>query len=283
MDAPRSTATEGQNSAELVAQGSGGSSPQPEKFTVSVQDFTGPFDLLLTLVAKHQLDVTIMALAEVTDDFLAYLDSWPDLAQATEFLVIAATLLDIKTARLLPDGQVSATEDLELLEARDLLFSRLLQYRAFKEASFEVSAKIEEARGHLPAQVPLNPNLRKAVPQVHDPIDPIRLARIAAEAIFAAPPAVLVSHLHDPLVSVSEQVAILEERIRKYGHTSFRRLVEDADTTALIVSRFLAILDLFRQGVIRFTQIEPLGDLTISWRQERDRNEENSTQEETWD
>lgn len=241
--------------------------PAPEEnptFEVNTPEYTGPFHLLADLVAKRKLDITAFALAEVTSDFLAYIAKFPSLSQATEFLVIAATLLDIKAARLLP-GMVETEEDLELLEAQDLLISRLIQYQTYKEASGFIEEHWDEyatAMGRVPGAEPL---LKGVLASLKTTIDPEDLARRAAGAIFSAPPQVLVAHLHDPLVSVTEQTEVLTERLSRAGSLTFRQLVADAKTLPVIISRFLALLDMYRSGSLTFDQETPLGKLVITW------------------
>lgn len=237
-------------------------------FEVAVEGFTGPFDLLLSLIAKHRLDVTEIALAEVTDEFIAHLRGpagW-DLSRASEFLVVAATLLDLKAARLLPRGDVEDADDLELLEARDLLFARLLQYRAYKEAAAHLGGLWHEQGLSRPRAVQLEPHLAALLPELVVRVGPERLAQLAARALSARPaPGVDLTHLHTPVVSVREQAADIVDRLRRVHRTTFRDLTADADGTAVVVARFLALLELFKEGVLGFEQTVALGDLTIRW------------------
>ncbi|MGO1509426.1 MAG: segregation and condensation protein A [Actinomycetaceae bacterium] len=238
-------------------------------FSVVLDNFSGPFDLLLSLISKHRLDVTEVALARVTDEFIAYLaaaDVW-DLDEASEFVVVAATLLDLKAARLLPRGEVEDAEDLALLEARDLLFARLLQYRAYKSVSEDLAEAWERGARSWPRSVPLEPHLAALLPELVWSVGPHDLARLAASAMAGrpAPPGVGVDHLHDPLVPVPGQAALLVDRLRRGRTLTFRRLVDDAPTTGHVVSRFLALLELFRQGAVAFEQAEALAELTVRW------------------
>ena len=241
----------------------------PPAFEVRLENFTGPFDLLLSLIAAHKMDVTEVALAVVTDDFIAYIraqESW-DLSQASEFLVVGATLLDLKAARLLPRGEVEEAEDLELLEARDLLFARLLQYRAFKQAAGDLQERFERADQRFGRDVPLEPHLAALLPELVMQVGPEDLARRAAAALAPrpVPPGVDLHHLHAPVVSVAEQAAQITDLLRRLRHASFRALTEDAETTTMVVARFLALLELYRQGAVGFDQAGPLGDLTVHW------------------
>ena len=238
-------------------------------FSVTVGSFEGPFDLLLQLISKHKLEVTELALHIVTDEFIAHLRAqgpeW-DLDETTEFLVVAATLLDLKAARLLPSGEVEDEEDLALLEARDLLFARLLQYRAYKEVSALFAERMARAGRQVPRTVGLEPHFADLLPEVVLGLGPDAFAALAAKALTPrVEPEVSVSHLHVPLVSVREQAAIIVGRLRRQRTATFRALVSDAATTMVVIGRFLALLELFREGSVSFEQVAPLGDLTIRW------------------
>ncbi|MGN8245633.1 segregation and condensation protein A [Cellulomonas soli] len=245
-------------------------------FDVHLDNFSGPFDLLLGLIAKHKLDITEVALARVTDEFIAHIRAaeraadggtgW-DLGQASEFLVVAATLLDLKAARLLPSAEVEDAEDLELLEARDLLFARLLQYRAYKVVAADLGERLATEGRRFPRLVQLEPQLAALLPELVWQIGAEQLAAMAAQALAPrpAPPGVDVSHLHAPPVSVREQAALLVGRLRHGGATSFRALTADAGSTIVVVARFLALLELFREGAVGFDQMTPLGELTVRW------------------
>ena len=243
--------------------------PAAVPFQVHLDVFEGPFDLLLGLLAKHQLDVTEVALSRVTDEFIAHLRAHGgdfDLDQASEFLVVAATLLDLKAARLLPSGQVEDEDDLALLEARDLLFARLLQYRAYKEVAGILAARFLEESRRFPRSVSLEPRFASLLPEVLLGLGPVEFASLAGRALVPKPvPQLPVSHLHAPLVSVREQAVLLAERLRTMGSTTFRTLTDDTDSTLLVVARFLALLDLYRDGVVSFEQVAPLGELYVRW------------------
>jgi segregation and condensation protein A len=241
-------------------------------FSVHLSNFDGPFDLLLQLISRHKLDITEVSLSLVTDEFIAYIRSlevsgqgW-QLDQATEFLVVAATLLDLKAARLLPSGEVEDEEDLALLEARDILFARLLQYRAFKEIAASFQTMIEAADKSFPRVVALDPALAALLPEVLIGVGPERFASIAERVLTPkSPPVVAIEHLHMALVSVSAQSKLVVEALRHSKTMSFRSLCHDADSTMVVVARFLALLDLYRQGNLRFNQVMALGELQISW------------------
>ncbi len=241
-------------------------------FEVHLDVFSGPFELLLGLIAKHKLDVTEIALARVTDEFVAYIraaqaadDEW-DLSQASEFVLIAATLLDLKAARLLPSAREDDEEDLALIEARDLLFARLLQYRAFKQVADELRLRMEGAGRIFARDVGVEERFASLLPELILNLTPEQLAMIAGRAMIPKPaPTVGVGHLHAPQVSVREQASIVVQRLRERGSVTFRDLVSDADSTLVIVARFLALLELFRDTVVALEQQEALGELTVRW------------------
>lgn len=235
-------------------------------FSVNLDVFEGPFDLLLSLISKRKLDITEVALSKVTDEFLAYIKGFDgDLEKTTQFLVVAATLLDLKTARLLPQGDVEDEEDLALLEARDLLFARLMQYRAFKQAAAQFAQRLSAEGRRYPRSVSLDPRFAEVLPEVIVSVGPHELARLAAAALEPKPiPIVSLSHLHAPQVSVREQVHLLVDRLRRERSVTFRALVADADVPTT-VARFLAVLELFREGAVTFEQASPLGDLHLRW------------------
>lgn len=242
-------------------------------FEVHLENFSGPFDLLLGLISKHKLDITEIALAKVTDEFIAHIRAeqakgeagW-DLSQASEFLLVAATLLDLKAARLLPQLSPEDEEDLALIEARDLLFARLLQYRAFKDIAHTFGERMATAGRMTPRQAGIEPQFAKLLPELIWSVTPEQLAMIAARALTPkTPDTVGLAHLHAPAVSVREQATIIGERLRRERVASFRTLVRDADNTLVIVARFLALLELFREASISFEQAEALGELTVRW------------------
>jgi segregation and condensation protein A len=241
-------------------------------FSVHLANFDGPFDLLLQLISRHKMDVTEVSLSIVTDEFISFIraleesgQGW-ELEQATEFLVVAATLLDLKAARLLPSGDVEDEEDLALLEARDLLFARLLQYRAFKEIAATFSERIAAADKSFARVVSLDPALASLLPEVLIGVGAQRFAAIAERVLTPkVAPVVAVQHLHTSLVSVAEESRMVVEALRHSKSLNFRNLIADADSTLVVVARFLALLDLYRQGVLRFDQVIALGELQITW------------------
>ena len=238
-------------------------------FEVRLDNFEGPFDLLLSLIAKHKLDITEVALSQVTDEFIAHVKAlgpvW-DLEETTSFLLVAATLLDLKAARLLPRGDVEDEEDLALLEARDLLFARLLQYKAFKQVAAVFGERLgNEARRH-PRAVGLEERFANLLPDVLIGIGLSEFAQMAARAMEPKPVLeVSLDHIHTHQVSVREQASLIAERLRRHGTMTFRALCGDAEDKLTRVARFLALLELFREAAVSFDQLTPLGELTVRW------------------
>lgn len=235
------------------------------KFVVNLENFSGPFDLLLGLISKRQLAITEVSLAQVTDDFISHMKREPDLSQTSEFLVVAATLLDMKARSLLPHDEDDLDEDWEYLEARDLLFSRLLQYRAFKQVAAVFGGLWEANASRYPRDVSLEPKFASLLPRLAWSATPEQLARLAADALSRKPPTVVTTHLHDPLVPVRPQAEYLLDRLKQVGKATFVELCDTAADLNTVVSRFLAILDLYREGVVRFHQNKPLTPLLIEW------------------
>ena len=239
-------------------------------FQVKLSNFEGPFDLLLQLIGKHKLDVTEIALHKVTDEFIAYIramgDDW-DLGETSEFLLVAATLLDLKAARLLPAADVEDEEDLALLEARDLLFARLLQYKAFKEAASHIAELEGVGVRRYPRAVSLEERYAEALPDLVLGIGADRLLKLALKALTPkpGPPQVSIAHIHQVRVSVREHAGILRDRLQRAGVATFTLLTADCENTLEIVARFLALLELYREGLVAFDQPEALGELTVRW------------------
>ena len=245
---------------------------QSSGFQVKLTNFDGPFDLLLSLIAKHQMEITEVALATVTDEFINYIKEMEtsadgvDLDQTTEFLVVAATLLDLKAAKLLPSGQIDDEEDLALLEARDLLFARLLQYRAFKEIATIFATRIDAEEHYFARTVALEPKYAQLLPEVLIGVTPDRFAAVANRVLVPKrAPIFSIDHIHRPLISVADEANRVVAMLRQRGSATFRSLVADADNTLVVIARFLAILELYKDSLIRFEQIVALGELHITW------------------
>ena len=241
-------------------------------FQVQLENFEGPFDLLLNLIGRHEMDITQVALAKVTDEFLSYvrqLDSDQELESASEFLVVAATLLDMKLASLLPQGEVVDSEDIALLEARDLLFARLLQYRAFKEIASWFTTAMDLESNRIPRAVRLEEQYRNLRPELQWHATAEEFAAIAQLAFTPKEiPSVGLTHLHAPRVSIREQSAILVGRLRQSGKLSFRELISDCADRAEFVARFLGVLELYRIGAVAVNQEDPFGEILVSWESE---------------
>ncbi|WP_327655029.1 segregation and condensation protein A [Streptomyces sp. NBC_00483] len=279
---PKAGAAEPDDAAGRGAESGGGAEAEAEvgsregaadvddgKFKVRLDNFEGPFDLLLQLISKHKLDVTEVALSKVTDEFMAHIRAmgtdW-DLDQTTEFLVVAATLLDLKAARLLPTAEVEDEADLALLEARDLLFARLLQYRAYKQIADIFSGRMEDEARRYPRTVGLEPHHAELLPDVVINIGAEGFAKLAVKAMQPKPePQVYVEHIHAPLVSVQEQAQFVVARLKEVGEARFRELVADTDDTLTVVARFLALLELYREKAVGLEQETPLGELIVRW------------------
>ncbi|MGP3535160.1 segregation and condensation protein A [Microbacterium sp. RD1] len=244
-----------------------------EGFRVSLDVFDGPFDLLLSLISQRELDITEVALSAVTDEFIAYLRALgPDahLDETSQFLVVAATLLDMKVVGLLPQGELVDAESVALLEARDLLFARLLQYRAFKQVSSWFAERLQsEDRRHTRA-VRLEEKYRNAAPDLVWTLSADDFAALALLAFAAKEiPHVGLDHLHAPLVSIREQAAVVVTLLRNAGSLTFRDLIAGVAQTGVVVARFLSVLELYRHAALSFEQVEPLGELTLRWTAER--------------
>jgi len=243
-------------------------------FEVRLDNFEGPFDLLLSLIAKHKLDITEVSLSRVTDEFIEHVKAggspdnpaqW-DLEQTTSFLLVAATLLDLKAARLLPQGDIEDEEDLALLEARDLLFARLLQYRAFKQVAAVLETRLAAESKRHPRSVGLEERFAGLLPEVLIGIGLDQFAQLAAKALEPKPVLELsLQHIHAAKVSVREQAALVVDRLRRAGTMTFRALCGDSPDRLTTVARFLSLLELFREGAVAFDQVTPLGELTVRW------------------
>jgi segregation and condensation protein A len=261
------------NAVELGGTNAGPLDPAEDTentgFSVNLSNFNGPFDLLLSLISKHEMDITEVSLSRVTDEFISYLrglNSDEELDQASEFLVVAATLLDLKVAGLLPQGELVDAEDVALLEARDLLFARLLQYRAFKESAQWFSGQLDSESTRHFRSVRLEEKYRRQTPELVWTLTVEDFAALAALAFAPRElPTVGLDHLHAPLVSIREQAAHVVALLRSGEPMTFRQLIAGANLKGVIIARFLAVLELYRQGSIGYDQLEPLGELTLHW------------------
>ncbi|VEI12415.1 segregation and condensation protein A [Trueperella bialowiezensis] len=236
-----------------------------DSFAVDLDVFSGPFEVLLSLISRKKLDVTEVSLAEVTDEFIEFVRAQDeaDLSQMSQFVVVAATLLDMKAARLLPRDEEDDDADLEILEARDLLFAKLLQYKAFKEVAQELAVTLGVQSLAVPRDVPMEEHFRSMLPEVELRIGLSDLAMLAARAMTRTPAEVTFDHMHDPLVPVESQVAHLRQVLVVGDKVSFTQLCADARSVAMVVSRFLAVLDMLRAGEILVEQDGPLTTLYV--------------------
>ncbi|MBJ2328175.1 segregation/condensation protein A [Schaalia cardiffensis] len=241
-----------------------------DDFTVVLDVFEGPFDLLLQLIARKRLDITEVALSEVTDEFLAHMKVFPDLSRTSEFLVVAATLLHMKSVSLLPRTEVDSDISREDLEARDLLFSRLLQYRAFKGASEKIKEALDMNADFIPRQAPLEKHFAALLPELIWTLSPEDLAITAAHALSSKDPEVVTTHLHDPVVPVRDQAILVAERLKAAEALTFHELIADAESARVVVSRFLAVLELYRRHALDVNQDEPLAELELVWTGDED-------------
>lgn len=240
-----------------------------QAFRVSLEVFEGPFDLLLSLISKHELDIVDVSLTQVTNEFISRvseLTAQGRLGEVSSFLVMSATLLDIKIASLLPRGEVVDPEDVALLETRDLLLARLLQYRAFKGAAEWIASRLASEGNRIVRAAPLDPQFRKQRAESPWQITPADFAGYAIAAFTRdTSPGLSVEHLHAPRVSIREQTGIIVSRLRRQGKLTFTELISDAQTTGEVVARFLGVLELFRNDAVMFEQVEPLGPLSVAW------------------
>jgi len=246
--------------------------PQTERrgqFEVHLSNFEGPFDLLLQLISRHKMDITEVSLSKVTVEFVAHIKraggAW-DLEQTSQFVLVAATLLDLKAARLIPSGEVDDPEDLALLEARDLLFARLLQYRAFKQVAAFIAGRLDQQGRRYPRAVGLEARFAALLPEVTIGVTPERFAALAAKVMLPRQAAVLsLAHLHGSQVNVRDEAVVVVDRLRRARSLTFRALTGDSPDLITTVCRFLALLELFCEGAVAFEQLTPLGELTIRW------------------
>ncbi len=242
---------------------------EPVGFALDIDGFSGPFDLLLRLISRHEFDIVELSIATVTDEFIGYvrhLDKLGRLEESSEFIGVAATLLDIKVAQLLPRGEVVDPEDVALLEARDLLFARLLQYRAFKKAAEWIALQLLSESGRHAREVPLDLGAYTTVPEIQIPLSAEDFAALALAALTPKEiPSIGLTHLHAPAVSIREQAALIVSTLRRRGHASFGELIADTTVRGEVVARFIAVLELYRASAVSFDQSEPLGPLDVRW------------------
>jgi segregation and condensation protein A len=240
-------------------------------YEVQTPVFEGPFDLLLHLIMREQVDLYEIPLARIVDAYLAELERLSggnlDLDVATEFLLIAATLVELKARRLLPDlddGDVD--EELALWEERDLLLARLLEAKTFKDAAAALATLAEGADRSLPRRAGLEERFHSLAPDLLAGVTPADLKRAFLRAVAPRPvPTVDTSHLHVSAASVDDAVAELVDELPRAGAIGFRRLTAALVDRLDVVVRFLAVLELFKQGLVELDQADAFGDITVSW------------------
>ncbi|MCU1489423.1 MAG: scpA [Acidimicrobiaceae bacterium] len=240
-------------------------------YEVHLEVFDGPFDLLLQLITAQQVDLYEIQLCDIVDAFLAELARLEalDLELATEFLLIAATLIELKIRRLLPGSDdVDLDEELALFEARDYLLARLVECKTFSGAA-QALALLEEASGHRVARR-AGPDERFAglQPDLLASLRPEQLRRAAFKALAGrpAPSPVSTAHVHDDEVSVASTIVGLAERLSGEGRTTFRELTASAPSTAHVVACFLALLELYKRELVELDQAATFGELGVVWR-----------------
>jgi len=235
-------------------------------YQVHLEVFEGPFDLLLQLIAKRKLDITEVDLADITSDFLASLGDLADLdlETATRFLVIAATLIELKAARLLPRDERDELEDL-LGETRDLLYARLLEYRAFRQLADLVATRLEQHAIYLGRDAPLDAPWRSLVPDAPLDLSVDDLARMAALATRPRPePVVEFGHIRRTFISIQDAATSVLDRLGAPGGSSvFSRLITGRTRGDAVVF-FLALLELYKLGHLELEQPDHHADLTVS-------------------
>lgn len=252
--------------------GNEGYQPEITGFTIVLNNFEGPYDLLLNLIGARKLDITEIALAEVTDEFIEYvrlLGETAQLDEVTEFLVTAATLLALKTQRLLPRSGEDEEEDLKLLSSRDLLFARLLQYRAYQQVADRFEEWQTNARRRYPRAVGMEDQFLDLMPPVELGHTAGSFAELAASVFRPKPPeTVRTDHVHAQAVSVPEQAGKILDTLKLAGPDhwlTFTALTRDCTKTMEVVGRFLAVLELYKAHAIDAQQEEALGQLDIAW------------------
>jgi segregation and condensation protein A len=237
-------------------------------YVVKTEVFEGPFDLLLHLIARQQVDIWQVSLSGITEDYLAEVRRMHELnlEVATEFLVVAATLLELKAARLLPSPDGGPDEIEAALEERDLLFARLLQYRAYKQVAELFGARMLKQLAYVPRRVGADDLLVHVAPNLLTGVQPADLARLAAAAFTPAPvPEVSTEHIAPVRLTVSEAVLELAGRLRLSGPVAFESLLGHPAPTIEVVINFLALLELYKRSLIELEQTATFGAIMVSW------------------
>lgn len=236
-------------------------------YQVHLPVFEGPFDLLLHLIAKRELDIYEISLATITEEYLAHLQAMQDLDLeiATEFLIVAATLVEMKAARLLP-GPPREDEDGLLLSDRDVLIARLLEYRAFKDAAAVLRGRIEDNAGHFPREAGPGADFAHLCPDLLARTSPQKLADLAVKILTPKPKRVLdLSHITPIRATVADAAEAIRSILSHLRRGTFRQLTEGVETRIEVIVRFLALLELLKAGEIDAAQADRFGDINVVW------------------
>lgn len=246
-------------------------------FQVNLEVYSGPFDALLGMIANNKLELTEVSLSSITEEFLTYvrgLDFTKNMDEASAFLDIASILVEAKSVAILPGGEDSQHDEqsLEALRERDLLFARLLQYRAYKQAAGDFRARIAANSGRFPHPAAMDEGVAAMLPELVWTLTPLELAQLAAQVIANAPASeVSIHHLHVPLVDLRAQSLVVRDRLiaalesKGDQSMSFSELTRDCTSRIEVVARFMAVLVFFKQGVLQYQQDGPFAELHLRW------------------
>ena len=243
-------------------------------FQVNLEVYSGPFDALLGMIANNKLELTEVSLSSITEEFLAYvrgLDFTKNMDEASAFLDVASILVEAKSVAILPGGEENHEQSLEALRERDLLFARLIQYRAYKQAAGDFRARFAANSGRFPHPAYMDEGIQAMLPELVWTLTPAELAKLAAQVIANAPASeVSVHQLHVPLVDLRAQSVVVRDRLRKALESgsqsmSFSELTQDCASRIEVVARFMAVLVFFKQGVLQYRQNGPFEELHLRW------------------
>ncbi|MFR3543073.1 MAG: segregation and condensation protein A [Bifidobacterium longum] len=246
-------------------------------FQVNLEVYSGPFDALLGMIANNKLELTEVSLSSITEEFLTYvrgLDFTKNMDEASAFLDIASILVEAKSVAILPGGEDSQHDEqsLEVLRERDLLFARLLQYRAYKQAAGDFRARIAANAGRFPHPAAMDEGIAAMLPELVWTLTPLELAQLAAQVIANAPASeVSIHQLHVPLVDLRAQSLVVRDRLiaalesKGDQSMSFSELTRDCTSRIEVVARFMAVLVFFKQGVLQYQQDGPFAELHLRW------------------
>ena len=236
---------------------------------VTTPVYEGPFDLLLQLILKEEVDLYEIDLSKIVDAYLVEVERMQgiDLDMATEFLLIAATLVELKTRRLLPgSGDIDLDEEFSMWEERDLLLARLIECKTFKDVARIFASLADEADLSFPRTVGADERFAGLMPDLLEGTSVRRLQSAAIRALTPKPiPIVDLFHVNPIKITVADAVAELLDELPRVGQISFRRLTADLAERIEVIVRFLAVLELFKQGYVEIDQPERFGDIEVSW------------------